>query len=183
MRSPSQPPAAGTSPRTSDNSCRFSSKSRLYRRKLGFLRVACREEVSRFPFYVQTDLNAGRDIDSPSLCFRFRCVEGRGDAAPIKFVLRRYSSSDSVHPSSWDAGSRGFLFLFLNVSHQRFCREHKRRNGRSILKRQSGDFGRINDAHFNEVAIFGGLGVEPELFVLRFSDAANYDRTFVASVL
>src|ERR1700738_3709321 len=65
-------------------------------------------------------------------------------------------------PSAASRGSMGMLFLLRSLSDHDFRREQEARDRGSVLQSQTGDLGRIQDAHFDQIAVFAGRRIVAE---------------------
>src|SRR5215469_1501711 len=89
----------------------------------------------------------------------------------------------AAHAACARGAGRGFLFLFLELGHERFRGQHQARDGRCVLQRQTGDLGRVNNAHLHHVAVFAGVRIEAEVFLLGFADLADHHSAFGTGVV
>ena len=89
----------------------------------------------------------------------------------------------AAHAACARGAGRGFLFLFLELGHERFRGQHQARDGRCVLQRQTGDLGRVNNAHLHHVAVFAGVRIEPKVLFLGFADFADHHSAFGTGVV
>ena len=80
------------------------------------------------------------------------------------------------------ACASALLVVFLDVGHQSFGGEHQAGDRRGVLQSETGDLGWIDYAGLDQVAELAGIGVEAEVVVLGFADAADDHGAFVAGV-
>ena len=73
------------------------------------------------------------------------------------------------------------LVVLRNVGDHAVRREDEGRNGSGVLKGGAGDLRRVENAHFNEVTVFAGLGVVAEV-AFALSDGVHHDARFVAGI-
>src|SRR5262249_10526691 len=76
---------------------------------------------------------------------------------------------------------RGFWLRLLG--HHCLGGDEEAGNGGGILQRRTHDLGRVNDALFDQVAIFAGLGVEAETVVAFVEDLASHYRAVLTGIL
>src|SRR5271170_400456 len=93
-----------------------------------------------------------------------------------------------VHPAhapraTRTTGSGSLLVVFLELGNESFRRKHQAGDGRSVLQRQAGDLGWVNDASLDEVDVFAGVRVKAEVFFLRLADFSDDYRAFKAGVV
>src|SRR5580704_5695786 len=83
------------------------------------------------------------------------------------------------------AGSRtcALLVVFLDVGHQSFSGEHQTGDRSCVLQSETRNLGWIDYASLDQVTILAGIGVEAEVVVFRFADAANHHSAFTAGVV
>src|SRR5580704_13116117 len=83
------------------------------------------------------------------------------------------------------AGSRtcALLVVFLDVGHQSFSGEHQTGDRSCVLESETRNLGWIDYASLNQVTVLAGVGVEAEVVVFRFANAANHHRAFVSGVV
>src|SRR5690606_2787040 len=63
-----------------------------------------------------------------------------------------------------------------------FGRDHDARDRAGRGQGRADDLGRVDDAHFHQVAVLFGLGVEAEVGLVRLQHLADHDRAFDARV-
>src|SRR6202161_1500334 len=85
--------------------------------------------------------------------------------------------------SATTACSCALLVVFFDVGHQSFGGEHQAGDGSGVLQSETRNLGWIDYASLNQVTILAGVGVEAEVVVFRFADAANHHSAFVSGVV
>lgn len=79
------------------------------------------------------------------------------------------------------AHRRHCRLVFRHIGNHAFCCQDQAGNGSSILQSGTSNLGRIQNAHFDHVAVFTGLSVEAEV-ALAVSDTVNNNAGFVTGV-
>src|SRR2546422_2269604 len=88
----------------------------------------------------------------------------------------------SAHAAT-TTGHRWRLLLFLLLHHDALGREHQCGDGRGVLQRGTGDLGGVDDARRDQVLELVGLGVVPEVLVLRLLHLPDHDGCLGARIL
>src|ERR1700704_6604855 len=94
-----------------------------------------------------------------------------------------------VHPThtagaAWTtAGRSRLLLVFLDLSDERFRREHQAGNRSRVLQRETGNLGGVNNAHLHHVAVLAGFRVETEVLFLRLADLTDHHSAFSSGVV
>src|SRR5437879_6494821 len=118
-----------------------------------------------------------RDVDV--YCGRERRADSRPPPFPELTGSRR-----SVHPAhATAAGHRGHLLLLLLLHHHALGGEEQSRDGRGVLQRRAGDFGRVDDAGRDQILVLVGLGVVAEVQLGRLLHLPHDDCALGTRVL
>ena len=99
----------------------------------------------------------------------------------LRTVQSRASEFHAAHPAAGTARHRWALFLRQFGNHRLGGNQQTRDGGRT-LQRGPHDFGRIDDAFRDQVAIFAGLRVIAVGVGVLFQDLSNDDRAILAGV-
>src|SRR5260221_5278694 len=87
----------------------------------------------------------------------------------------------ATHASHAAAAWAGALFLFHELGHRGVGREQQAGDGSGVLQRRARDLGRVDHAHFDEIAVGFSLRIEAEV-ALAFGDLVHHHRGLFARV-
>src|SRR5260221_7786384 len=87
----------------------------------------------------------------------------------------------ATHASHAAAAWAGPLFLFHELGHRSVGREQQAGDGSGVPQRRARNLGRVDYAHFDEIAVGFGLSIEAEV-ALAFGDLVHHHRRLFARV-
>src|ERR1700690_4215064 len=122
----------------------------------------------------------GRRDDCHRAPFLVLCLESRPSVFLSGFLVHAAHAATAAGHTA--AGASALLVVFLNVGHQSFGGEHQAGDRSGVLESKTRDLGWINDASLDQVAVVSGVGVEAEVVVLRFANAAEHHSAFKSGV-